>query len=74
MKQKKLFNELRNTLDQAWIQATKPISDLSLAQTSLIQKEMDGRFRVSVALQMRHSQVNEIQNKIQSEMYRIAAL
>jgi hypothetical protein len=74
MKQKKLSKELRNALDQAWVQAAKPISDLSLAQTSLIQKEMDGRFRVSVALQMRHSQVNEIQNKIQSEMYRIAAL
>jgi hypothetical protein len=68
MKQKKLFKELRNALDQAWIQATKPISDLSLAQRSCAEKEMNNKLIVKIGIQMRHRSVNETKNKLQREL------
>lgn len=70
MKQKKLFNKLRNTLDQAWIQAAKPITALSLAQRSSSEKEIDPKIRVKIVMQMRNRPVNEIENKLQQELVR----
>lgn len=70
MKQKKLFKELRITLDQAWIQAAKQIRVFSLAQRSSSEKEIDPKIRVKIAMQMRHRSVNETKNKLQRELVR----